>query len=167
MRVPKRKGEEDRRKLKKNGPIYVTQTAIDRAESRIKQIKKELPSVVAEVQETREMGDLSENAAYQIAKSKMRRMQSETLKLQDQLKRMVLIEKDDSGRVGLGSTFIASVAGKERTFTIVDSYESNPMEGLISRHSPVAKALRGHKAGDVVQLTLNGREIEYKILNVT
>ncbi len=67
MRVPKRRGEELRKAQQRKGPIYLTKAGINAIHEELKKIRNELPEIVNTVQETREMGDLSENAAYQIS----------------------------------------------------------------------------------------------------
>ncbi|MDP4008480.1 MAG: hypothetical protein Q8P68_04795, partial [Candidatus Peregrinibacteria bacterium] len=64
MQIPKRKGEEDRRLLKK-ADDYLTADKIQRLQDELVSLKKQIPVAAAEVQRTAEMGDLSENAGYQ------------------------------------------------------------------------------------------------------
>ena len=58
-----------------------------------------------------------------------------------------------SNKVNVGSVVTVSIAGAERTFTIVGAAESDVAAGKISNESPVGAALLGRKKGDVVEST--------------
>jgi len=74
------------------------------------------------------------------------------------------LEKD-SDVVRFGMTVrLAEEDGAEKTWTIVGEDEADPAKGSISHVSPMAQALFGKKAGDVV--TVNGREWEIVSLSV-
>ncbi len=162
MRVPKRHKEELRRSKQRSGPIYLTKQGIEKIHREIARIKVELPNVIATVQETREMGDLSENAAYQIAKGKMRGMQTRLLVLNERLKNVIEIQNDGSDSVQLGSVVTIKTPAGEKTYTIVDSLESDPANGFISWHSPLGKEMRNKKIGDIFYLN----EAEYTVINI-
>ena len=52
---------------------------------------------------------------------------------------------------------------EEEKYTIVGAPEANPEKGLISYHSPLAKALIGKEVGDEVEVNLPGGEKVYEI----
>ena len=56
--------------------------------------------------------------------------------------------------------------GCEEEYTIVGSAEADPLEGLISNDSPIAKALIGHKKGDEVKINTPGGIMNVVILDV-
>ena len=63
---------------------------------------------------------------------------------------MIITEDElntDEVRLGKTVTFKELPDGDEETYTIVGSAEANPMEGLISNDSPIAKALIGRSKG--------------------
>ncbi|HZU03407.1 MAG TPA: GreA/GreB family elongation factor, partial [Ktedonobacteraceae bacterium] len=53
-----------------------------------------------------------------------------------------------------------------RLFKLVETFEANPKEGLISDQSPVGKALLGHKEGDEVSVSTPGGVTSYTVLSI-
>jgi len=121
------------------------------------------PQWADEVGRTAQMGDLSENAAYQVAKQKLRQINSRILSLEDRIKKAVVIEVVHDGKVHVGSTVTVRSNDKELTFTIVGSQETNPMRGIISRSSPLGEALLGAKIGDEVSVKTPQGKTTYTI----
>lgn len=166
MRVPKRRSEQS---IKRDeGPFLVTKEALDRLHKTLERLEKSLPKLIAEVEHTKSHGDFSENAAYQDAKATLRRTHNRIASLKDRIKRAVLIEKGPSstGEIQVGSTVILETNGRQMTFEILGSHESDPGRGRISNQSPLGKLLLGKKPGDRVELTLPERMVSYKILEV-
>jgi len=56
--------------------------------------------------------------------------------------------------------------GKTVTYQIVGEDEASIKEGRISVGSPIARALIGKEAGDVVTVKAPGGDVEYEILSV-
>lgn len=106
---------------------------------------KQRPTAVKEVQRTQEMGDLSENAAYQEAKFRLRRINSKITVIEEKLKVAIPIQTNDSDTVQIGSTVVLINNGLERIYQIVGSAETNPAQGRISHSSPLGQALLGHR----------------------
>jgi len=167
MRLPTRKSELLKRTKQDDGPVYLTRKGIEKMEREIERIKRELPAAREELQRTREMGDLSENAAYQEAKFTLRRMDSRKIVLEERLKIVIEIEKDESVEVvQLGSTVVVEVAGEKKTFEMVGPLEANPMKGSLSYKSPLGVSLMGKGVGEVVKAGAE-RTSEYTIIKIT
>lgn len=167
MRIPQRKGEQDKRALQKDEPIYLTKDGIKKLQNQIERIQFELPGQISELQRTREMGDLSENAAYQHAKHQVRRMQGKLFHLVERLKNVIEIEPGGTDSIQLGSTFIVEVDGNQKTYEMVGPLETNPMKGRISHQSPLGEALTDHKTGDEVSFHSPVGEKIYKIISIS
>jgi transcription elongation factor GreA len=69
-------------------------------------------------------------------------------------------------RIGM-QVKVETESGAERTFKIVETFEANPKEGLISDQSPVGKALMGHKEGEEVTVSTPGGVTTYIILAIS
>jgi transcription elongation factor GreA len=164
MQIPKRRGEW-RRKI---GPAdeYLTPEAIQALKDELKRIEAARPYAVSELQRTREMGDLSENAAYSEAKGKVMGMDSAIFRINERLKYAKPLTADSSGVVAVGATVEVEVNGKRKTFRLMGTQEADPSTGHISYHSPVGAALMGKKAGSVAMVMANGKTIEYLIISV-
>ena len=165
MQIPKRRGEW-RRKL---GPEdeFLTPEAIQQLKDDLERLEKKVrPPAVAELQRTREMGDLSENAAYTEAKARVGRLDSAIFNIKERLKFSQPVVGSGSGPVSLGSTVEVEVQGKRKTFLILGTQQTDPLSGRISYHSPVGTALMGKLPGDVATVESNGKKIEYRIVSI-
>ena len=167
MQVPIRKSEQTKRYSDPGGPILLTPAGIKRLEETLHDLQKnQLPPAIADVQRTGEMGDFSENAAYQEAKARMRHIHSRIAILKDRLSRAQIIKYAPSGFVEIGSTVVLKINGEEKTFEIVGPSETNPTHGRISHLSPLGAALMNHAKRDQVKLQTGDKEIVYEIINV-
>lgn len=68
------------------------------------------------------------------------------------------------GVVGFGNRVRFSLAGRERTVTLVGDDEAEPAAGLIAFSAPLARALMGTEAGDYA--AFNGNEDAIEVLSV-
>lgn len=165
MQIPKRRGEWKR--LVGAADEYLTPDAIQQLKDEYKQIEAARPYAVSELQRTREMGDLSENFAYTVAKGKVMGMDSRLFAIKEQLKRVKPLKIGGSGGlIDLGSIVTVEVNGKQKSLTLVGTQQADPLAGRISFHSPVGVALMNHLAGETVVVQTNGKKIEYKIIGV-
>lgn len=166
MQIPKRKAEELRKQNKKTD-YHVTQKTLDNYKTKLKNLKEvERPEAIETVHRTQEMGDLSENAAYQEAKWRLRRINSQIQNLEDRIKLAIVIESgpDASGRIRIGSSVSLDNGKKILYYDIVGSQETNPAKGRISHSSPLGQTLIGKKVGDTVKPSEESPE--FKIVEV-
>jgi transcription elongation GreA/GreB family factor len=166
MRLPIRKSEilQSTKKISDN---YLTATAVEKMKKELLDLEKNRrPAAAAEVRRLAELGDFSENAAYQIAKGKLRGINSRVTVLQDKIKNAIIIKPRTDGRVAIGSIVTMEFAGQEKIFEILGSQESDPTRGRISYLSPLGAALMGARVGEVVKVVGKSAGVEYKILKV-
>lgn len=168
MRVPTRRSETDRELLRPADDYYVTPEKIAGMKQELLDLtKRQRPEAADEVFRTGQMGDLSENAAYQFAKMNLRRINSRILSLENKLKYAVPIARGASdGKIRIGSTVVLEIGSQQVTYEILGSNETNPARGRISHGAPLGQALLGHVAGDVVGVTLPRGTTQYRILEV-
>ena len=132
----------------------------------IKKMKEELdhrirvlrPQLIEEVQTARAFGDLSENFEYKCAKQAKNRNDSRIRYLERMIRTAKVIEvKGGADTVGLfdSVTIYNELAKREMTIRIVTTLRQDALKGLISKESPVGKALLGHRAGDRVQVEVD------------
>lgn len=140
-------------------------TALSAKLKRMKEIDR--PRLSEEVKRLALMGDFSENAGYQLAKSRLRGLNQRILDAEDLWKRAEIIAPDtDKSKVGLGHEVTVEVNGKLKTYRILGSAETDPESGIISHSSPLGAALLGHKVGETVAVARDDRVIEYKIIAI-
>ena len=122
---------------------------------------------VKELQRAREMGDLSENAAYRVARSPLSGIDNRLRRVKGILKWAVVIQPPLNGFADIGSKVVIHDGDEERIIVLVDGFESDFMKGKISVHSPIGKALRGKKEGDKVTVITPAGQVKYTILKIT
>ncbi len=169
MRLPKRQSQLLRQQHEPTGPLHMTATALQRLKDEIERLQThDRPQAVEDVSRSVQLGDLSENAEYQEAKSRLARIDGRLFSLQEKIKRAQLIQSNTSqnGQIQLGSTVTLKNGTEQKTYYIVGPHETNPERGRISHLSPLGSALVGHIIGDVVTVQTPSREIAYLILNV-
>ena len=116
------------------------------------------PQLIEEVQTARAFGDLSENFEYKCAKQAKNRNESRIRYLERMIRTAKVIEvKGQEDTVSLFDkvTIFNEMVKKELTIQIVTTLRQDALKGLISKESPVGKALMGHKVGDRVQVEVN------------
>ena len=116
------------------------------------------PQLIEEVQTARAFGDLSENFEYKCAKQAKNRNESRIRYLERMIRTAKVIEvKGQDDAVGLFDTVTVfnEMVKKEMTVQIVTTLRQDALKGLISKESPVGKALMGHKVGERVQVEID------------
>lgn len=164
MQLPKRKSEEWR-KLNAKTDNFVTLQALERMKRQLDRLLKlDRPKAIQELQRTQEMGDLSENAGYQDAKWRLRRINGQIISLEDRIAHAVPIMSGvgANGEIRIGSSVTLKTKTSEVTYQILGSSESHPAQGKISHSSPLGSLLLGKKVGEEV---LIGQNL-YKILQI-
>ncbi len=134
----------------------------------LKSVKRK--EVVERIKIARSYGDLSENSEYDSAKEDQGFLEGKISSLESMIRNAVIITADelntDEVRLGKTVTFKELPDGDEETYTIVGSAEANPIEGLISNDSPIAKGLIGRSKGDQVKIITPGGEMSVTILEI-
>src|ERR1700761_5052796 len=110
--------------------------------------------IAARIKTAREWGDLKENGEYHAAKEAQAHLETRILRLREQVRAAVVVERTGSDDVHHGSTIEVTDLGKgsTQTFKIVSPNEASPKDGLLSSGSPVAQALIGSRPGDEVEI---------------
>ena len=132
----------------------LTQVDIQKMRDEIDYRTRELrPKLIEEVKTARAFGDLSENFEYKAAKREKNRNDSRIRYLQRMVDTAKVISDHSSGDVvGLFDKVVIYIPDddEEQTIRLVTTLRQNALEGLISKESPVGKAVMGHKKGDRV-----------------
>jgi len=132
---------------------------------------KERPSVINAIAEARAQGDLSENAEYDAAKERQSFIEGRIADLEGKLGAAQIIDPallDAEGRVVFASTvYLEDLENGEKvTYQIVGTDEADLKLSKVSITSPIARALIGKYAGDVVGVQAPSGVREYEILEV-
>lgn len=165
MRVPRRKAGEFT--FAKIDPL-VTAEKLAELQADLLRLKNQVqPQLASEVKRLALMGDFSENAAYQIAKGRLRGINQRILDIQKQIDCAEIINTNIQGAVvKIGSLVTVEINNQSQQYRVLGSLETNPGSGVISYNSPLGQALLNKQAGDIVKFKSSERELEYKILKV-
>ena len=152
--------------------VYLTQEGLD-------ELKKELdnlinvrrPENIIAIKEARALGDLSENAEYDAARNEQAQIEARIKTVEKMLENVKIITKADTSKVSLGTTVAIKYVDDDDDdegdeYKIVGSQEADPFESKISNESPIAKALMGHKVGDVVSVESPNGNYEVKVIEI-
>jgi transcription elongation factor GreA len=129
------------------------------------------PRVIQAIAEARAHGDLSENAEYHAAREQQGFIEGRINEIEHALSHCEIIDVTvlpATKRVVFGATVELADQddGTEMRYQIVGEFEADARLGLISISSPIARALVGKSAGDVVEVAVPGGLKAYEIVTV-
>ncbi|HUJ87144.1 MAG TPA: transcription elongation factor GreA [Burkholderiales bacterium] len=150
-------------------PITKRGAELLRAElQRLKTVER--PNVIRSIAEARAHGDLSENAEYDAARERQAFVEGRIAEIESKLANAQIIDPkllDAEGRCVFGATVdLEEEGGESATYQIVGEDEAEIKQGRISISSPIARALIGKDAGDVVEVRTPGGVKRYEIIDV-
>ena len=125
------------------------------------------PQLLAEVQRTREYGDLSENAEYKEAKREKNRNESRIRYLKNMIATAKVVRvRQDANAVCLFDTvkYYIEEDDEEEERQIVTTLRQDVLKGYLSKESPLGKALLGKKIGDRVCVKVNDNYSYYVVI---
>ena len=132
----------------------LTEVDIQKMREELEYRERELrPKLIEDVKVARAFGDLSENFEYKAAKREKNRNDSRIRYLTRMISTAKVIEdKSADGVAGLFDKVKIYIEedDEERDIRLVTTLRQNAPEGLISKESPVGRAVMGHRAGDRV-----------------
>ena len=144
----------------------LTQVDIDKMKAELEDRRLNIrPKIMEDVKTARAFGDLSENYEYKAAKDAQRRNDSRMRYLEKMIATAKVVDvKQKADAVNLFSkvTMFNEKLGREQTIRIVTTIRQDALKGLISKESPVARALMGHRVGDRVEIVVSP-EMKYTV----
>ena len=128
-------------------------------------------ALAARLRDAIKMGDLSENADYISAKEDQAFLEGRIQELENLLRTATIISTEAQGAVevvDMGRTVTVREKGDytEETYRLVGAKEASPREGKISNESPIGKALRGKRVGDIAVAETPTGTIKFEILRI-
>jgi len=122
------------------------------------------------LREAIQMGDLSENADYIMAKEDQAFLEGRIQELEQVLRDAQIIKNEDSvgnDAAGVGATVTVQEPGEDpEIYTIVGAKEADPRRRKISNESPIGRALIGKRAGEIVKTETPGGVLVLKIVKI-
>ncbi|MBO4551009.1 MAG: transcription elongation factor GreA [Bacteroidaceae bacterium] len=138
---------------------YMSKEGYDKLVAELHELETvELPRVKDAIAEARDKGDLSENFEYHAAKREQGKLLGRIRFMQRVLEFARVI---DTSRLAADSVMLLTKVemtnlntNTRMTYTIVSPHEADLRAGKLSIKSPIARALLGKKAGDVVEVNV-------------
>jgi len=129
------------------------------------------PRVIQAIAEARAHGDLSENAEYHAAREQQSFIEGRVKDIEAHLSNSEIIDVSllpATDKVVFGATIDLEEeeSGVKVLYQIVGDAEADIKAGLISVSSPIARALVGKSAGDVVDVVAPNGTKSYEIVAV-
>ncbi len=150
--------------------IYMSKDGYEKLREEIARLNTEKHELSKEIGETREQGDLKENAGYIYAKEKQGLVLKRIAELEARLRMAKITDNltvnKDEVRIGATVKVRDEGSGAEKAYTLAGADEADPASGKISVSSPLAQGFLGSKTGDRLKIRLPSGEKEFTVLGV-
>ncbi|MFQ5468388.1 MAG: transcription elongation factor GreA [Kiloniellaceae bacterium] len=151
--------------------IPMTAEGLARLEEELRELKNTArPEIIRAIAEAREHGDLSENAEYHAARDRQSFIEGRVGELEDKIARAEVIDVSKlSGKTvmfGATVTLIDEDTDEKLTYKLVGEDEADVKQGRLAITAPLARAVIGKTAGDVVEVNTPKGEKAYEIRRV-
>ena len=150
----------------------MTAEGAEKLKQELEKLKTEVrPQIISAIKEAREKGDLKENAEYHAAREQQSFTEGRIKDIELKLSNSEIIDitkLPKTGRAVFASTniLINLDDNTKVKYKIVGEDEAELKEGKISIKSPLARSIIGKEEGDIVELKLPDKIIEYEIKEV-
>lgn len=149
---------------------YLTEEGLNEIKKELEYLKLEKrPEVINALKEARALGDLSENAEYDAARSEQATVEAKIIELEAMIEHAIIIKEVKTDKVSIGNNVKIEYVGDDDTevYSIVGSKEADPFNNKISNESPIAQAILGLKVGDIANVSSPNGEYQVKILEIS
>ena len=156
--------------MKDENKVYMTAEGLEKLKLELDDLKNvKRPEIIQSLKEARALGDLSENAEYDAARSAQAECEARIAELEAMIENVEIISDEvKKDKVSVGVTVTIEYVGDDDTdtYTIVGSKEVDLANNKISNESPIAQAIMGAKVGDVKTVNSPGGSYEVKIVKI-
>jgi len=151
---------------------YYTEEGLKKLKDELHELKTvERQSVIRQIAEARDKGDLSENAEYDAAKDAQGLLEIKIAKLEEIVANARIV---DSAQLDVSKVSILTTVriknlknNAEMKYTLVAENEADLKSGKISIDSPIGKGLVGKKVGDKVEVTVPAGVIPFEVMEIS
>ncbi len=151
----------------------MTKEGFERMQVELDKLKKEKPTIIQDISDARDHGDLSENAEYHAARERLGFVEGRIMELEHKLSHaeVINVQSLSGDLVIFGATVTLSMLDDdgdevEYVYKIVGECEADVSQQLISSNSPLGSALIGKKIGEYVEVIVPNGEKLYKIVKI-
>ncbi|MDR2027474.1 MAG: transcription elongation factor GreA [Prevotellaceae bacterium] len=151
---------------------YITEEGLQKLREELEHLRSvERPEISRQIAEARDKGDLSENAEYDAAKEAQGMLEMRISELEGKIANARVIDKSKIGtsKVQILSRVKLKNIGTNAVmeYTLVAEAEANLKENKLSVGTPIAKALMGHKKGEVVEVKIPAGIMKLEIVDIS
>ena len=151
--------------------IYLSHQGYKDLKDELQRLKSvDRPSIISQISEARDKGDLSENAEYDAAKEAQGLLEARIAKLENEFANARVLDKDDMDTSTVHLLTKATIKntsnGMEMTYAIVSESESDISLNKISSGSPIGKGLLGKAIGDVAEIKVPSGTVFFEIIDI-
>ncbi len=156
--------------MSKTKEVYLTLAGLE-------EIKKELdylklvrrPEIIEALKDARALGDLSENAEYDAARTEQALVENKIQELEAMIENAIIIKEVNTDKVAIGTTVKIQYVEDDdvEVYSIVGSKEADPFNNKISNDSPIAKAILGLSVGDVATVQSPNGSYNVKVIEIS
>ncbi len=151
---------------------YYTEEGLKKLKDELHELKTvERQSVIRQIAEARDKGDLSENAEYDAAKDAQGLLEIKIAKLEEIVANARIV---DSAQLDVSKVSILTTVriknlknNAEMKYTLVAENEADLKSGKISIDSPIGKGLVGKRVGDKVEVTVPAGVIPFEVMEIS
>ena len=146
---------------------YFTKEGLEKLKKELMELKTTgLRQVTKLIAEARAFGDLKENAGYHDARDKKSFLLGQIEQLENAINSAIIVEKDKSGGVHIGSEVTILFGELKEMYHIVAPTEANILQNKISYQSPLGQQLMNKKEGDEFMYEIKDKKTKVKILKI-
>jgi transcription elongation factor GreA len=151
-------------------PVYLTPEGLENLKEELDElVNVRRPELAKRLRKAIQQGDLSENADYIQGKEEQGFLEGRVQQIQAMLRNAVIIEDQgatDEVRLGSHVTVMEEGASEPEVYHLVGSAEADPLNGKISKASPLGEALLGAQVGDTVAIEAPAGEIRFEVVAI-
>lgn len=150
--------------------VYLTETGLEEIKKELEYLKFEKrPEVINALKEARALGDLSENAEYDSARTEQAELESKIKELESMIEKAIVVKGGSKDKVSIGSKVTIEYVddGDTDVYIIVGSKEVDPLNNKISNESPIAKAIMGSSVGSIVTVESPNGKYDVKVVEIS
>ena len=149
----------------------MTREEYDSLKAELDQLKTVERNVISEkIRIARGFGDLSENSEYDEAKNDQARLEADIVRLEEQLKNVVIVDHISTDVVSIGTKvrLLDMEFDEETEYRFGNKAAAGDDADLITPDSPVGKAIAGHGVGEVLVVeTPSKHTYQVKIIEIS
>ena len=149
--------------------VFVTEAGLEEMKKELEHLKLvRRPEVINALKDARALGDLSENAEYDAARSEQAIVENKIKELEISIENAKIISEVSTDKVSVGNSVkLEYIEDNEiETYSIVGSKEADPFANRISNESPIAQAIMGQKVDSIVTVDSPNGKYSVRIVEI-